>query len=111
MQNPICHVADDRVVGDHGRGRAQLPVNLLYGLQDQDALVSPCAYVVLIPGISPSAELAGEIQQFVKERIAAYKYPRHIRFIDRIPKTAGGKTQRFVLQERINRETRDAQGQ
>ena len=83
----------------------------LVGLQGQDALVSPCAYVVLKPGVSPSAELAGEIQQFVKERIAAYKYPRHIRFIDRIPKTAGGKTQRFVLQEQINRETRDAQGQ
>jgi benzoate-CoA ligase len=81
------------------------------GLQDLDALVTPCAYVVLKPGISPSAALAGEIQQFVKERIAAYKYPRHIRFIDRIPKTAGGKTQRFVLQEQVNREARDAQGQ
>jgi acyl-coenzyme A synthetase/AMP-(fatty) acid ligase len=67
--------------------------------------------VVLKPGVSPSAALAAEIQQFVKERIAAYKYPRHIRFIDRIPKTAGGKAQRFVLQERVNREARDAQGQ
>jgi benzoate-CoA ligase len=83
----------------------------LVGLLDKDALVSPCAYVVLKPGASASVELAGEIQRFVKERIAAYKYPRHIRFIDRIPRTAGGNIQRFVLQERINRETGDAQGQ
>jgi branched-chain amino acid transport system ATP-binding protein len=62
----------------------------LVGLLDKDALVSPCAYVVLKPGASASVELAGEIQRFVKERIAAYKYPRHIRFIDRIPRTAGG---------------------
>jgi benzoate-CoA ligase len=37
----------------------------------------------------------------VRDRIAAYKYPRWIEFIDSIPKTAGGKIQRFILQEKI----------
>jgi benzoate-CoA ligase len=36
----------------------------------------------------------------VKERLAAYKYPRFIEFIDELPKTATGKIQRFRLRER-----------
>ncbi|MGB1583625.1 MAG: AMP-binding enzyme, partial [Solirubrobacterales bacterium] len=32
-----------------------------------------------------------EIQDFVKERVAAYKYPRHIWIVDELPKTATGK--------------------
>ncbi|MEN9768678.1 MAG: hypothetical protein RLZZ180_308, partial [Pseudomonadota bacterium] len=37
---------------------------------------------------------------FVKERLAPYKYPRAIEFIDELPKTATGKIQRFKLRER-----------
>jgi benzoate-CoA ligase len=81
------------------------------GFQDQDALVTPYAFVVLKPGGTPSAALAGEIQQFVKGRIAAYKHPRRIAFTDTLPRTAGGKLQRFMLQDQVNREKRDAQNQ
>jgi len=73
------------------------------GYQDKDDLIKPYAFVVLKPDVSPSQSLEAEIQQFVRERIAAYKYPRWIEFVDNIPKTAGGKIQRFVLQERIQR--------
>ena len=71
------------------------------GYQDQDDLIKPYAFIVLNPDFSPSDKLEEEIKQFVKDRIAAYKYPRWIEFTDNIPKTSGGKIQRFVLQEKI----------
>ena len=71
------------------------------GCQGKDELIKPYAFVVLKPNTSASDNLEVEIKQFVKDRIAAYKYPRWIEFSDNIPKTPGGKVQRFVLQERI----------
>ena len=41
-----------------------------------------------------------ELKAFVKEKLAAYKYPRSIEFLDELPKTATGKIQRFRLRER-----------
>jgi benzoate-CoA ligase len=76
------------------------------GKEDADRLVKPLAYVVLQPGTPPSGDLAGELQTFVKDRIAAYKYPRWIEFVDELPKTATGKTQRFRLRERSVADTR-----
>jgi benzoate-CoA ligase len=73
------------------------------GFQDDEDLVKPYAFVVLNPGHAPSEDLEKEIQAFVKERIAPYKYPRWIAFTDEIPKTRGGNVQRFVLQERLKR--------
>jgi acyl-coenzyme A synthetase/AMP-(fatty) acid ligase len=57
--------------------------------------------VVLNPNTPASDSLQEDIKQFVRDRIAAYKYPRWIEFTDSIPKTSGGKVQRFVLQEKI----------
>ncbi len=71
------------------------------GYPDEDDLVKPYAFVVLKSGVSPGEELKEEIQQFVKARIAAYKYPRWVQFCDAIPKSAAGSVQRFVLQEQI----------
>jgi acyl-coenzyme A synthetase/AMP-(fatty) acid ligase len=71
------------------------------GYQGQDELIKPYAFVVLNPDSSPSDSLQEAIKQFVKDRIAIYKYPRWIEFTKSIPKTTGGKIQRFVLQERI----------
>jgi 2-aminobenzoate-CoA ligase len=44
-------------------------------------------------------ELVSELQNFVKQRIAPYKYPRKIEWIDTLPKTQTGKVQRFRLRE------------
>lgn len=52
---------------------------------------------VLAPGQTPSAELAGEIQDFVKQATAPYKYPREIHFVDELPKTVSGKIRRTEL--------------
>jgi benzoate-CoA ligase len=71
------------------------------GYKDKDELIKPYAFVVLNLDLQPSDNLKEDIKQFVRDRIAAYKYPRWIEFIENIPKTAGGKVQRFVLQEKI----------
>ena len=73
------------------------------GYHDKDELIKPYAFVVLGHDHSPSADLEEEIKEFVKDKIAGYKYPRWIKFTDNIPRTAGGKIRRFVLQEKIKR--------
>jgi len=67
------------------------------GRRDADDLEKPMAYVVLAAGHTPSSELARELQDFVRSRIAEYKRPRWIEFVEALPKTATGKTQRFKL--------------
>jgi benzoate-CoA ligase family protein len=71
------------------------------GYQDQDDLIKPYAFIVLTEDATSSDSLKEDIKAFVRDRIAAYKYPRWIEFTDQIPKTSGGKIQRFVLQEKI----------
>jgi benzoate-CoA ligase len=63
-------------------------------------LVKPMAYVVLKPGEHGSPELAAALRAHVKARLAPFKYPRWIEFIDELPKTATGKIQRFQLRAR-----------
>ncbi|MFI1353915.1 AMP-binding protein [Streptomyces sp. NPDC020898] len=58
------------------------------------------AYVVLRDGHDASPELAAELQLLVKTRYAAHAYPRTIHFIDTLPKTPSGKTQRYLLRSR-----------
>ena len=57
------------------------------------------AHIVLEPGVEASPELVRTLQDFVKERIAPYKYPRAVRFTDKLPRTETGKLQRFKLRE------------
>ena len=67
------------------------------GFHDRDAMVKPKAFVVLKDGIPPSPEMAVQLQGFVKETLAPFKYPRWIEFVPELPKTATGKIQRFKL--------------
>ena len=64
------------------------------GFEDTDGLTKVKAYVVLKPG---EAATADALKAFVKDRLAPYKYPRHIEFLGELPKTATGKIQRFKL--------------
>ncbi|MFD2739952.1 AMP-binding protein [Sulfitobacter aestuarii] len=57
------------------------------------------AHVVLIEGTAQDASLIKDLQDHVKAEIAPYKYPREIRFVAALPKTATGKIQRFALRE------------
>ena len=55
------------------------------------------ASIVLVPGTEPTEELKKEIQSYVKEHTAPYKYPRIVVFKDELPKTISGKIQRNKL--------------
>src|SRR5947209_5332818 len=69
------------------------------GRRDADDLEKPMAYIVLAAGRQGSLELARELQDFVRSKIAEYKRPRWIEFVEALPKTATGKTQRFKLRQ------------
>ena len=58
------------------------------------------AYIVLANGFKESEEIKKELQEHVKKKIAPYKYPRSIVFIDSLPKTKTGKIQRFKLRKK-----------
>jgi benzoate-CoA ligase len=70
------------------------------GVDDENGLIKPKAYVVLRADVPQTPDLANDLQQHVKSKLAPYKYPRWIEFIDELPKTATGKIQRFKLREK-----------
>lgn len=55
------------------------------------------AFIVLQEGNEGTPQLVETLQQFVKQRIAPYKYPRAMEFRSSLPKTATGKLQRHAL--------------
>jgi benzoate-CoA ligase len=70
------------------------------GATDADGLVKPKAFVMLKSEYKPSAELRAELQSHVKSKLALYKYPRWVEFVDELPKTVTGKIQRFRLRSK-----------
>ena len=67
------------------------------GIEDEERLIKPKAFVVLKPGFGPGEAMRQELQAHVKGMLAPYKYPRWIEFVEDLPKTATGKIQRFKL--------------
>ncbi|HVN95961.1 MAG TPA: benzoate-CoA ligase family protein [Syntrophorhabdaceae bacterium] len=65
--------------------------------RDKSDLVKPKAYIVPKPGYKPGEELAKDIQGFVKQTVAPFKYPRKVEFIKEMPVTSTGKIQRYKL--------------
>lgn len=57
------------------------------------------AFVVLRPGHAEESSLAKALQDFVKARIAPYKYPRAVEFCESLPRTSTGKLQRYRLRQ------------
>ncbi|WP_409300991.1 AMP-binding protein [Pseudomonas sp. KCJK8993] len=55
------------------------------------------AFVVLGERYRATPELAEELRQHVRKRLAAHSYPREIEFVSELPKTPSGKLQRFIL--------------
>lgn len=64
-----------------------------------------CAFIVLIDGVEADEAKRKEIQNFVKQNIAPYKYPRDIRFVSELPRNPSGKLQHFRLREQLKQET------
>ena len=70
------------------------------GREDPDGLVKPAAHVVVRAGVEPGDALGAELQQFARQRLAEYKRPRWIEFVEALPVTATGKIQRYKLRAR-----------
>jgi 2-aminobenzoate-CoA ligase len=62
------------------------------------------AFVVLRDGVVGDAAKKREIQDHVKSIIAPFKYPRHVRFTDALPRNTSGKLQHFRLRQQIEAE-------
>ena len=60
------------------------------------------ATIVLNKGYTASKELEVEIKTFVTERLAGYKIPRRIEFVDELPKTTSGKIRRMEIRKKDN---------
>jgi len=70
------------------------------GIPDEEMGEQVCAVVQPAPGVVPSEELATELKDFVRSRIAHYKTPRVVDFVDALPRSAAGKLVKRVLKER-----------
>ncbi len=69
------------------------------GHDEGDHLIKPKAFIVLRSPAVSSEELAQEIKDFVKSRLALYKYPRWIEFVSSLPKNDRGKIDRKLLKQ------------
>jgi 2-aminobenzoate-CoA ligase len=69
------------------------------GVPDEERGQVVKAIVVLRPGTEATPETAKELQDFVKQSIAPYKYPRQVEFVASLPRTETGKLQRFRLRQ------------
>ena len=69
------------------------------GVRDAERGQIVKAFVVLRAGSAGGASLVKELQDFVKQAIAPYKYPRAIEFRSELPRTESGKLQRFRLRD------------
>jgi fatty-acyl-CoA synthase len=54
------------------------------------------AFIVLKPGERMNN---GEVPEFLKGKVAKYKIPKYVEYVEEIPKTASGKIQKFLLKE------------
>ena len=68
------------------------------GVPDPKFGEAVCACVRLREGMSATEE---EIREFCRGRIAHYKVPRYVRFIDSFPLTISGKVQKYLIREQL----------
>lgn len=70
------------------------------GREDADGLVKPEAWIVTKhPEAPPPPDIEAALVRHCKTRLAPYKYPRWVRLVTDLPKTATGKIQRFKLRQ------------
>ncbi|HLR79643.1 MAG TPA: long-chain-fatty-acid--CoA ligase [Bacillota bacterium] len=73
------------------------------GIPDPRYIETVCAVIVLKEGKYLTEQ---DILTFIKDKLAGYKKPRKIVFVDELPRTASGKVQKFRLKERFGVELR-----
>lgn len=75
------------------------------GAPDEKYGEEVCAWIKLREGHSATAE---EIREFCRGKIAHYKIPRYIKFVDQFPMTITGKVQKYIMREQMARELETA---
>ena len=68
------------------------------------------ATIVLSDGFKPSDALTHELQQWVKNKTAPYKYPRIVEYVDELPKTVNGKIRRAAIRDAEKTKEQPAEG-
>jgi acetyl-CoA synthetase len=68
------------------------------------------AFIIPAPGVTPSDELAEELREFVRSRLARHEVPKLIEFVDALPMTTTGKIMRRELREREKQRDAGAAG-
>ncbi|GAA4852377.1 fatty-acid--CoA ligase FadD5 [Actinomycetospora corticicola] len=74
----------------------------LIGVPDPRWGETPLA--VVVPRAPHDAPTDAEVEAFAREHLAAYKRPRHVRYVDALPRNAGGKVVKKALRERFGRD-------
>jgi benzoate-CoA ligase family protein len=69
------------------------------GVEDE-GLMKTKAFVVVRAGHPPTPALGSELQEHVREKLAKYKYPRVVEFVDELPKNDRGKVDKKALRAR-----------
>ncbi|NOZ85551.1 MAG: benzoate-CoA ligase family protein [Deltaproteobacteria bacterium] len=69
------------------------------GRRNESGLIKPKAFVVLKDPKKAGDELSEELKAFVRDKLAKYKYPRWIEFLEELPKSPTGKIQRYKLRK------------
>jgi 2-aminobenzoate-CoA ligase len=93
----IAPVEVETVLSSHPAVREAV----VFGLPDATRREMVAAFVVLNQGFSSSDGLRRELQDHVKSRLAPYKYPRRLDFVDAIPRDSVGKVQPRILKELV----------
>jgi acetyl-CoA synthetase len=70
------------------------------GVPDDERGEVPKAFVELVDGATPGPDLEGRLRQHVKTELAKYEYPREVAFVEHLPRTTTGTTQRADLRDR-----------
>ena len=73
----------------------------VFGVPDQKYGEEVCAWIILKPGETATED---EFRGWCRDRIAHYKVPRYVRFVDELPMTVTGKAQKFMMRDRMIRD-------
>ncbi|CAA9445497.1 MAG: Long-chain-fatty-acid--CoA ligase [uncultured Rubrobacteraceae bacterium] len=73
-------------------------------LPDEKWIEAVTAVVVLKEGAEPDKNLAGELETHAREHLAPFKVPKHVFFVDDLPRNTAGKILKRELRERFAQE-------
>jgi len=73
----------------------------VFGVPDEKMGEEICAWVQLYPREDMTED---ELKTYCKDKIAHFKVPRHVRFVDEYPMTVTGKIQKFIMREQMQQE-------